>query len=73
MYTFLVHIKHTDVDGHVLLIMENFRFPFSFAANKRKFAVSVFRLQQTNGNCRFQLVPFSICSGVSKTRIWTRA
>jgi hypothetical protein len=28
--------------------MENkLRFPFPFAANKRKFAVSVFRLQQT--------------------------
>ncbi len=36
----------------------NFRFPFPFAANKRNFAVSVFRLQQTNENCRF---PFAEC------------
>jgi hypothetical protein len=32
-----------------------------FAANKRKFAVSVFHLQQTNGDCHFPLVPFSVC------------
>jgi hypothetical protein len=29
--------------------------PFPFAANKRKFAVSAFRLQQTKENCRFLL------------------
>jgi hypothetical protein len=28
----------------------NFRFPFLFAADKRKFAVSIFRLQQINEN-----------------------
>ncbi len=43
----------------------NFRFPFPFAANRRKFAISILRLQQTNGNCRFLLVPFftfvSVC------------
>jgi hypothetical protein len=47
----------------------NYCFPFSFAANKRKFSVLVcrkqtevfcFSLQQTNGSCRFPLVPFSI-------------
>jgi hypothetical protein len=32
--------------------------PFPVAANKRKFSDSIFRLQQTNGNCRFPLVPF---------------
>jgi hypothetical protein len=30
------------------------------AANKTKFAVSVFRLQQTNGTCRLLLVQFSV-------------
>jgi hypothetical protein len=34
----------------------NFSFPFPFAAIKRKFAVSVFHLQQTNGNCCFHSV-----------------
>jgi hypothetical protein len=28
-------------------------FPFPFAVNKRKFAVSLFRLQQTNGSYGF--------------------
>ncbi len=36
----------------------NFRFPFPFEANKRKFALSVYRLQQTNRSCRFPLVPY---------------
>jgi hypothetical protein len=36
----------------------NFCFPF--AENQRKFAVSVFCLQQINGSCRFQSVLFSI-------------
>jgi hypothetical protein len=36
-----------------------FRFPFSFAANKRKFAISVFHLQKASGSCFFPLVPFS--------------
>jgi hypothetical protein len=36
---------------------KNFSFPF--AKNKRKFAASVFCLQQTNGSCLFLLVPFS--------------
>jgi hypothetical protein len=36
----------------------NFCFPFQFVANRLKFAVSVSRLQQTNGNGRFLLVPF---------------
>jgi hypothetical protein len=31
------------------------RFPFPFEANKRKFAVSVYRLQQTNRSCRYPL------------------
>jgi hypothetical protein len=35
-----------------LLTKEN-KLPFPFAAHKRKFAVSVFRLQQTNERCRF--------------------
>jgi hypothetical protein len=37
------------------------RFPFAYVANKQEFAISVFRLQKTNGSCRFPLVPFSIC------------
>jgi hypothetical protein len=37
---------------------KNLYFPFPLAANKQKFAVSVFRLQQTNGSCRFPLVLF---------------
>jgi hypothetical protein len=28
-------------------------FPFPFAANKRKFVISILCLQQTNGSCRF--------------------
>jgi hypothetical protein len=36
-------------------------FHFRFAEKKRKFAVSVFHLQQTNGSCRFPLVLFSVC------------
>jgi hypothetical protein len=38
----------------------NFYLPFPFAVNTRKFAVSFFGLQQTNGSCHFLLVPFSI-------------
>jgi hypothetical protein len=34
-------------------------FMFQFAANKGKFAISVFCLQQTNGSCCFLLVSFS--------------
>jgi hypothetical protein len=37
----------------------NFRYPFPFAANKRRFFFSVFRLQQTNGSYRFLLALFS--------------
>jgi hypothetical protein len=33
---------------------------FPFVANKLKFAFFVFHLQQTNGRCRFPLVPFSV-------------
>ncbi len=40
---------------------KNFRFPFPFAANKCKFAVSIFCLQQTNGSCCFLLVLFFAC------------
>ncbi len=40
----------------------NFHIPFPFAANKQKFAVSIFRLQKTIGSCRFPLVPFSVSS-----------
>jgi hypothetical protein len=36
----------------------NFHFPFPFAANKQKFAVSVFGLQQINRSCCFLLVLF---------------
>jgi hypothetical protein len=37
-----------------------FRFPFPFAANNRKFEISVFHLQQTNGSRLFQSVPFPL-------------
>jgi hypothetical protein len=39
---------------------------FSVFSNKRKFAVSVFRLQKTNRSFRFPLVPFPFC-GISET------
>ncbi len=35
-------------------------FCFPFAENQRKFAFSVFRLQHTNGSCRFPLVPIAV-------------
>jgi hypothetical protein len=38
----------------------DFCFLFPFAANKQKFAVSLFHLQQTNGSRHFPLVPFSV-------------
>jgi hypothetical protein len=44
----------------------NFHFPFLFAENKWKFAVSVFHLQQTNRNCCFPLVLFCVC-GIPET------
>ncbi len=51
-----------------------FRFPFPFGANKRKFTVSIFHLQQTNGSCRFPLDPFSVCSSVSTNEdLWNSA
>ncbi len=67
------YILYAFLDGHVcwnssrrlpFIVCQprntNFRFPSQCAANKRKFVVSAFRLQQTNGNCRFLLVPFFI-------------
>jgi hypothetical protein len=36
-------------------------FLFQFAANKRKLAFSVSRLQQTNERCCFPLAPLSVC------------
>jgi hypothetical protein len=36
----------------------NVCFPYPFAANKEKFAISVLRLQKTNRSCR---LPFSVC------------
>jgi hypothetical protein len=36
------------------------KLPFSLAENKRKFAVSVFHLRQTNESCCFPLVSFSV-------------
>ncbi len=41
----------------------NFCYPFfPFAANKRKFSFSVFRLKQTNGTNEKRQLPFSVCS-----------
>jgi hypothetical protein len=48
-----------------LPIKEN-KLPFPFAVNKQKFVLSIFRLQQTNGSCRFSLAPFSVRE-ISKT------
>ncbi len=61
-YIYAVHI-----DGHVcwnnnrrlpFIVCRprktNFHFPFPLAANKQKYAVSVFPFQQTNGNCCFR-------------------
>jgi hypothetical protein len=39
---------------------EENKFRFLFAANNWKFAISVFRLQQTNGTYSFPLVPLSV-------------
>jgi hypothetical protein len=39
----------------------NFYFPCAVGANKQEFAVSFFRLQQTNGNCSFPLLPLFVC------------
>jgi hypothetical protein len=44
-------------------------FHFRFSANKRKFAVSIFRLQKTNGSRRFPLVPFSVCRRCLRTKV----
>jgi hypothetical protein len=50
----------------------NFCFLFPLAANKRKFAVFVFRLQQNNGGCHFPLVQFSACeTGNMETWRWS--
>jgi hypothetical protein len=43
-----------------VLTKEN-KHPFPFEANQRKFAVSVFSLQETNGSCRFFILSVSIC------------
>jgi hypothetical protein len=58
--------QQSSITIYRLLTKENKR-PFSFAANQRMFAASMFRLQKTNG-CRFQLVPFTVC-GIPET--WT--
>jgi hypothetical protein len=49
----------------------NFCFLFPFAANKWKFAFSVFSLKNTNGSCHFplvSLVPFSVCENLETWR-----
>ncbi len=53
--------RQTSIPVYLLSIKDpNFHFPFPFAANKWKFVISVFRLQQTNVSCCFPLVPFAI-------------
>jgi hypothetical protein len=37
---------------------EKSNFCFSFAENRRKFAISIFQLQQAKESCRFLLVRF---------------
>jgi hypothetical protein len=49
-----------NVDYRFRLRTKENKHRFPFAGNKRKFAVSVFCLQQTNRSCRFPLVPFYI-------------
>ncbi len=49
-----------DYVYHLPIKKKNLCFLFPFAANKQKFAVSVFCLQQTNWSCHFPLVQFSI-------------
>ncbi len=44
---------------HLPTIKNKHLFSVSVAINTQKFAISVFRLQQTKGNCCFMLVPFS--------------
>ncbi len=81
----ITHIFGTSIDGTRCLKQQwsiavpliicrpskaNFRFPFPFGANKRKFAVSVFCLQLTNGSCRFPLVLFSVCRIQEIWRAW---
>jgi hypothetical protein len=45
---------------------KNICFQFPSAANKWKFAISVFLLLKTNGSCHFLLFPFSVC-GIPET------
>jgi hypothetical protein len=45
-------------------------FPFLFAANTQKFAVSVFRLQK-NQKLPFPLGPFSVCK-IPDAPVWLR-
>jgi hypothetical protein len=53
--------QQTSIAFYRLPIKENkLPFPLPIAANKRKFAVSIFHLQQTNGSRRFPLVRFSV-------------
>jgi hypothetical protein len=46
--------QQSSITAHRLLTKEN-KLPFS--ANKKKFVVFVFRMQQTNRSCHFLLVP----------------
>jgi hypothetical protein len=48
----------------------SFRFLFAFAANKRKFSASVFRLQKTHGSCHFLIDPFSVCGKHGGMETW---
>jgi hypothetical protein len=47
----------------------NLPFSVSACSKKRKFAVSVFHLQQTNRNCDFTSVPFSIYKYIQKKEL----
>ncbi len=53
-------IRASEITGSILTRKTNFHFPFPFAANKWKFAISDFCFQQTNGSCHFPLVPFAV-------------
>jgi hypothetical protein len=61
-----IHISETAIVNYRLSFANQGKqtsvFRFLFVENKRKFAVAVLHLQQTNESCHFPLVPFSVCT-----------
>jgi hypothetical protein len=59
--------QQSSISVYCLLTNENKRlFLFPFAANKKKFAVSIFSMHKMIGSCCFPLVLF-FCCGVPET------